>query len=134
MSLEDADTTKNPDLVNGLEWEDPLQVNRLSESENRRLCVLLTKIAQTVRLRELVLEPYFQDYELISKNHGTVTLAHFSRVLKFLKIVISTNDYQLLLKRFMKDSYTVNYVAFVKEIEEIVKYLDENRIIDQSEV
>lgn len=103
-------------------------------TENRRLCVLLTKIAQTVRLREFVLKPYFQDYELVSKNVGTVTLPHFSRVLHFLKITLSSDDYQLLLKRFMKDAYTVNYVAFVKEIEEIMLYLDRHRMVDKSGV
>lgn len=121
-------------MVCGLEWEDPLQINRLSDSENRRLCILITKIAQTVRLRELVLLPYFQDYELIAKNHGTVTVAHFSRVLHFLKIIFSTDDFQLLLKRFMKDSYTVNYVAFINEIDDIVRYLDEHDMIDGSGV
>lgn len=34
----------------------------------------------------------------------------------------------------MKDSYTVNYVAFVEEIEAIVKTLDSNRLIDFSQV
>lgn len=124
------DNSKNDDLVSGLEWEDPLHVNRISESEHRRLCVLLTKIAQSVRLRELVLRPYFQDYELISKNNGTVTFAHFSRVLHFLGILLSSDDFQLLLKRFIKDSYTINYVCFLEEIEKIVNYLDTNRMID----
>lgn len=90
----------------------------------------MTKIAQSVRLRELVLRPYFQDYELIAKNNGTVTFAHFSRVLHFLGILVSSDDFQLLLKRFIKDSYTVNYVCFLEEIEKIVNYLDTNRMID----
>lgn len=129
-----ADNTANPDLVTGLEWEDPLHKNRLSDSENRRLCVLLMKIAQSVRLREIVLRPYFQDYELVAKNTGTVTLAHFSRVLHFLGLLLSAADYLLLVKRFVKDSYTVNYVAFVEDIEKIVQYLDRYRMIDYSDV
>lgn len=56
----------NSDLVTGLEWEDQLATNRLSNSENRRLTILLTKIAHSVRLRDIVLRPYFQDYELVS--------------------------------------------------------------------
>lgn len=70
----------------------------------------------------------------ISKNSGTITLAHFARVLNFLKIHVSGDEFQLLLKRFIKDSYTINYVAFLKEIENIVKDLDSNRIIDFSKV
>lgn len=56
----------NPDLVTGLEWEDQLATNRLSISENRRLNIILTKIAHSVRLRDVVLRPFFQDYELVS--------------------------------------------------------------------
>lgn len=73
-------------------------------------------------------------YFKISKNCGTVTLAHFARVLHFLKINVSADEFQLLTKRFIKDSYTVNYVAFVEEIEGIVRKLDSKRIIDLSEV
>ncbi|KAG4066440.1 hypothetical protein HA402_007076 [Bradysia odoriphaga] len=123
----------NLDFVTGLEWEDHLATNRLSSSENRRIRVLLTKIASTVRLRDVVFRPYFQDYELVAKNCGTVTLAHFARVLHFLKINVSADEFQLLLKRFIKDSYTVNYVAFVEEIENIVRDLDSKRLIDFSE-
>lgn len=120
--------------MTGLEWEDPMHCNRLSASEHRRLCVLLTKIAQAVRLREIVLRPYFQDYELVAKNVGSVTLAHFSRVLHFLGLLLSNDDFNLVVKRFIKDSYTVSYVAFVEEIERIVKYLDRYRLIDSSQV
>lgn len=61
----DHDLTKNFDFVSGLEWNDPLHVNSLSDFEYRQLCILLTKIAHTVRLRDIVLMPYFQDYELV---------------------------------------------------------------------
>lgn len=61
----DHHPSDNADLVTGLEWEDPLNTNRLSISENRRLTILLTKIAHTVRLRDVVFQPYFQDYELV---------------------------------------------------------------------
>lgn len=131
LSLENK---PNENLVTGLEWEDPLHTNRLSVTENRQYCVLMMKIAHSVRLRELVLRPYFQDYELIAQNIGTVTLSHFARVLKFLGLMLSAYDYQLLVKRFIKDSYTVNYVAFVGEIERIVQYLDQFRLIDYSDV
>lgn len=53
--------------MTGLEWEDPLQVNRLSVTEERRLSLLITKIATVVNMKKLVLRPYFQDYELVQK-------------------------------------------------------------------
>lgn len=59
------DFSQNAPLVSGLEWEDPMHVNRLSLSEERRLNLLLTKIACVVNMRNLLLRPYFQDYELV---------------------------------------------------------------------
>lgn len=122
--------TQNANLVTGLEWEDPLQVNRLSQSEERRLSLLITKVACVVNLRKLVLRPFFQDYELVAKNNGTVTLAHFARVLNFLNITLSADDFNLLVKKYLKDSYTVNYVAFVAAIEETVQYLEKHGVLD----
>uniref|UniRef100_A0A336LCA6 CSON008072 protein n=1 Tax=Culicoides sonorensis TaxID=179676 RepID=A0A336LCA6_CULSO len=121
------------DYVTGLEWEDPLHKNSISSSEHRHLCLILAKIAQSIRLRDVVLRPYFQDYELISNNHGTVTFAHFNRVLHFLDINLSAKDFQLLLKRYMKDSYTINYVAFLEDIEANVRYFDSHRLMDHSQ-
>lgn len=56
----------NKPIVTGLEWEDPMHVNRLSISEERRLNILLTKIASVVNMKKMILRPYFQDYELVS--------------------------------------------------------------------
>ncbi|KAJ3666453.1 hypothetical protein Zmor_001895 [Zophobas morio] len=126
------DFSQNAPLISGLEWADPMHVNRLSLSEERRLNLLLTKIACVVNMRNLLLMPYFQDYELISKNNGTVTIGHFARVLNYLKILVSPDDFNLLLKKYLKDSYTVNYIAFIAAIDEIVKYLDKHGVMDLS--
>lgn len=131
----DTKNSSNSDSVTGLQCEDSLHKNnRLSQHEHRRLDVLLMKIAHSVRLRELVLRSYFQDYELVAKNTGTITLAHFSRVLHFVDLLLSEDDFLLLVKRFIKDSYTVNYIGFVEEIERIVQCLDKFRMDDYSEV
>lgn len=53
--------------MTGLEWEDPEHVNRISATEHRKLCLILTQIAVLVNKRKLVLRPYFQDYELVRK-------------------------------------------------------------------
>ncbi|CAD7090435.1 unnamed protein product [Hermetia illucens] len=119
VSDEGGEHARNMNLISGLEWEDPMHTNNLSDSERRRLCVLLTKIAQTVRLRDVVLMPFFQDYEMVAKNEGAVTLNHFSRVLHFMGILLSEDDFLLLVKRYLRNSYTVNYVSFVKHIEQI---------------
>ncbi|XP_036148032.1 uncharacterized protein LOC105829378 isoform X2 [Monomorium pharaonis] len=124
------DFGKNKSLVTGLEWEDLLHVNALSGIETRKLNLIITQIAVLVSKRKIVLRPYFQDYELIAKNVGTVTLAHFGRILKFLGIVLGAEEFRLLVKRFAKDAYTVNYVAFLKAVDEVQRYLDEHGMVD----
>lgn len=57
---------ENKPIVTGLEWDDPMHVNRLSISEERRLNILITKIASVVNMKKMILRPYFQDYELVS--------------------------------------------------------------------
>jgi len=48
--------------------------------------------------------------------------------------LLSSDDIKLLIKRFIKDSYTLNYIAFVEQIEKIVQYFDTHRMIDYSDV
>ncbi|XP_019765598.1 uncharacterized protein LOC109541236 isoform X2 [Dendroctonus ponderosae] len=124
--------SENSSIITGLEWEDPLHTNRLSISEERRLNVLITKIASLVNMKKLILRPYFQDYELVSKNNGTVTIAHFARIMAYLGILLSADDFNLLVKKYLKDSYTLNYIAFLHAIDEVVQYLDRNGILDLS--
>lgn len=112
--------------------EDSKCCNQLSPSEERRLSVLLTKIASMVNIRRLILTPYFQDYQLISKNNSTITMGHFARILTYLKLPISPAEYLLLTKKFFKDSYTMNYVAFLKSIDKVIHYLNKHKILDVS--
>ncbi|KAK1121499.1 hypothetical protein K0M31_010302 [Melipona bicolor] len=120
---------KNEPLVTGLEWEDLEHLNRISATEHRKLCLILTQIAVLVNKRKLVLRPYFQDYELIAKNAGTITFTHFGRILQFLGIVLGSEEFCLLVKRFAKDAYTINYVAFLKAIDEIQSYFDKHQML-----
>ncbi|KAL1506511.1 hypothetical protein ABEB36_005862 [Hypothenemus hampei] len=123
---------ENSPIITGLEWEDPMHTNRLSISEERRLNVLLTKIASLVNMKKMILRPYFQDYELVSKNNGTVTIAHFARIMAYLGILLSADDFNLLVKKYLKDSYSLNYIAFLHSIDEVIQYLDRNGILDLS--
>ncbi|KAJ8916967.1 hypothetical protein NQ315_008367 [Exocentrus adspersus] len=126
------DFSKNPPLTTGLEWEDPMHANRLSVTEERRLQVLMTKIASLVNIRKLVLSPYFQDYELVSKNTGTVTFAHFARILAYLNILISAEDFHLLVKKYKKDCYTLSYIGFLSALDQVIQYMNKNGILDLS--
>ncbi|XP_054262606.1 uncharacterized protein LOC128986314 [Macrosteles quadrilineatus] len=117
-------------LVCGLEWEDPYHVNSLSMAEERRIMLLLTKIATLVKARNLVLLPHFQDYEIIAKNHGTITISHFARILHFLKIFVAPDEFRLLVRKFLKDGYTVNYMAFVSALQYVYQYMERCGITD----
>jgi len=51
-----------------------------------------------------------------------------------MKIPLSESDFLLLLRRYMKDGYLVNYVAFLKHIDNIIAYLGEHHLLDNSHV
>lgn len=51
-----------------------------------------------------------------------------------MKIPLSEQDFLLLLRRYMKDGYLVNYVAFLKHIDNIMAYLGEHYLLDNSHV
>ncbi|KAL0881290.1 hypothetical protein ABMA27_001173 [Loxostege sticticalis] len=89
----------------------------LDQWQLRRLCCLLATIAA----RELPLKPYFQDYELVAKNDGRITFAHFARILDYIGVIVSPEDFNLLVRRFIKDSYTLDYVEFLKAVEAVKK-------------
>ncbi|GBP47415.1 Mariner Mos1 transposase [Eumeta japonica] len=86
----------------------------LDDGQRRRLCSLIATIAD----RDIPLKPYFQDYELVAKNDGRVTFAHFARLLAHVGIVVPVEDFHLLVRRFAADSYSVDYVKFLEAIEE----------------
>lgn len=91
-----------------LEWKDPCKIT-LSDLEKRRLDVILEKIAQSVRLRDLPIRPYF--------DGGNVTFNHFYRVLTFLGLRVAHDELGLLLKCYMKDSQRINCDAFANDVE-----------------
>ncbi|XP_021203966.1 uncharacterized protein LOC101740137 [Bombyx mori] len=109
--------------------------HKLDQWQIRRLCCLLATIAS----RNLPLKPYFQDYEMVAKNDGRITFAHFARILNFIGVLVSPEDFNLLVRRFIKDSYTLDYVEFLKAVEAVQKegiqglgpaYNNPNAIID----
>ncbi|XP_030370980.1 uncharacterized protein LOC115621463 [Scaptodrosophila lebanonensis] len=130
VCCEDLHRSAKKELVTSLEWNDPWHLNVIPQPEERRkLFLILLKIAQETHLP---LMPYFQDYELVARNVGVVTVSHFARVLHFMKIPLAESDFLLLLKRYMKDAYLVNYVAFVKHIDNIMEYLKYHKLLDNS--
>ncbi|XP_039750852.1 uncharacterized protein LOC120627073 [Pararge aegeria] len=91
------------------------ECHKLDQWQMRRLCCLLATIAQ----RDLPLKPYFQDYELVAKNDGRITFAHFARILDYIGVIVTPEDFNLLVRRFIKDSYTLDYVEFIKQVQAV---------------
>ncbi|XP_058811416.1 uncharacterized protein LOC131676318 [Topomyia yanbarensis] len=106
----------------------------LSSSEHRLLSLLLMQIAKALQFREQVLRPYFEDYDLIARNGGSVTYAYFKRVLYFLGITFGLHEWDLLAKRYMVDNYKIDYESFVKEIDQLLRYLDSKGPLDRRSV
>lgn len=59
-----------------------------------------------------------------------MTIAHFARILAYLGILVSAEDFNLLVKKYGKNGYTVNYVAFVAAVDEAVRYMDQHGMLD----
>lgn len=51
-----------------------------------------------------------------------------------MKVPLSESDFMLLLRRYMKDGYLVNYVAFIKHLDNIMDYLKTHALLDMSGV
>lgn len=66
----------------------------------------------------------------MSKNNGTVTISHFARILSYLDIMVSADDFNLLVKKYLKDSYTLNYIAFLAAIDETVAFMEKTGMLD----
>ena len=66
----------------------------------------------------------------LTKNEGVVTVSHFARILAHLRLLVAADEFHLLLKKFMKSSYTVNYVAFLEVIDRIAKTLTDQQMLD----
>lgn len=57
----------------------------------------------------------------VAKNDGRITFAHFARILDYIGVIVSPEDFNLLVRRFIKDSYTLDYVEFLKAVEAVKK-------------
>lgn len=66
----------------------------------------------------------------LTKHEGVVTVSHFARILNHLRLLVADVDFHLLLKKFMKNSYMVNYVAFLEVVDRITRTLTQQQMLD----
>lgn len=44
--------------------------------------------------------------------------------------MVSADDFNLLVKKYIRNSYAINYIAFVSDVHEAVKYMTEHGMLD----
>lgn len=103
-------------------------VNILSSMEMKLLNLVLTKIAYLMKIREDTsqLEPLFLNNEIREKNNGSMSINLFRKLLYFAGITLGDKEFDVLVKRFSKLSFNINYAAFLTEVKKFQKFLDEN--------
>lgn len=55
----------------------------------------------------------------VAKNDGRITFAHFARILDYIGVIVTPEDFNLLVRRFITDSYTLDYVEFIKAVDAV---------------
>lgn len=123
----DFDEFPRNHFVSGFEWDDPDHVNVLTSMETRTLKLVITKIAYLSKVKEglLWLEPLFQDYKSRARN-GSMTIALFRKILYQAGITLGEKEFNIIVKRYSRHNFTVNYDAFLKDVQTIEKWLIEN--------
>ena len=58
----------------------------------------------------------------VAKNDGRITFAHFARILNYIGVIVTAEDFNLLVRKFIKDSYTIDYVDFLKAVDDVKKH------------
>lgn len=44
--------------------------------------------------------------------------------------MVSADDFNLLVKKYIRNSYAINYIAFIAAIDEVVSYMRQHGILD----
>lgn len=116
-------TMVKANLVTGLEWEDPLHINALKPDEESRLVSLLNRIANALVYMDHPIDMHFKEYDQIARNPGCVSLNHLARIFKTMSINLSEDDFNLLVKRYVRHNFMFNYIPFLDELNTAIKCL-----------
>lgn len=93
----------------------------LEENEECELERVLDKIRYEVKVKGILVKPFFQDFDRTSKgvySTSHVTRTRFERVLSLMNLKLSTAEISLLCNKYEDlDDGNVNYVAFLKDVD-----------------
>ncbi|XP_078391762.1 uncharacterized protein LOC144674143 isoform X1 [Cetorhinus maximus] len=90
----------------------------LTDLEEKRVNTVLRELAQQVEKRQLLVNPFFKDFDEKVAYRRLLTKSQFERGLDYLGFTILPTDFKLLCKKF-EDPVTgqINYVAFSQAID-----------------
>lgn len=93
-------------------------LGQLTPSEEKRYNVAMNYIVTEVRRRQLLLQPYFKDYDRAVGYTRIVTRLQFSRVLSSFNILPKPEYLELIFRKFAEPySGDVNYPAFCEAVD-----------------
>jgi len=72
--------------------------NELYADEEQALDAVMTRLAREVRLRRLLIKPFFQDKD--SQRSGFLAMSRFKQIFDNFKLQCSESEFQLINKRF----------------------------------
>jgi len=85
--------------------------NILNEAEERALDACLRRLSDNVRLRRLLIKPFYQDKD--KSRSGFITMTRFKSIFDNQKLLASAEEFALINKRFQaRATDEINYVEF----------------------
>ncbi|XP_048419206.1 uncharacterized protein LOC125467433 isoform X1 [Stegostoma tigrinum] len=91
----------------------------LTDKEEKRLAQVLKELSQQVKKRQLLVTPFFKDFDKKVTYRRLLTRSQFERGLDYLGLSVLPTDFNLLCRKFEDPtSGDVNYVAFSQAIDE----------------
>ena len=85
--------------------------DKLNEAEERALDACLTRLATDVRLKRLLIKPFFQDKD--KSRSGFISMTRFKSIFDNQKLIASAEEFALINKRFQaRAADEINYVEF----------------------
>ncbi|CAD5122359.1 DgyrCDS10796 [Dimorphilus gyrociliatus] len=92
---------------------------QLSGEEERRVLHVLEEISEKVRQRRIMMFQYFRDFDRSTAFTRVMTPNQFSRMLHFLSLNVSAEDFKLLCRKFADPTTgDINYPGFVQAVDQ----------------
>ncbi|XP_055517833.1 uncharacterized protein LOC129713013 [Leucoraja erinacea] len=91
---------------------------KLTDEEEKRLETLLRELCDKVDKRQLLVNPFFRDYDEKVAYRRLLSKSQFERTLDYLGLSVLPMDFRLLCKKFGDPaSGDINYVAFSQAVD-----------------